>query len=145
LTQLKFRVYFIDKMIYSANYAPEEYEFSFDDAGELVFEVWNPEIHFLTPDGDNVRGGFEPYTKDIMQFTGMYDTDKKEIYDGDFLTNHQGDLHLVQYRNGRWHADLKKRATSKWPAQYLDCQHMEWKVVGNVYENDLQTLIDEEI
>ena len=143
MTQLKFRVFHIDEMIYTDNYACGEFEFAFDEKGEMVFYAWSTEIHTLTPDGDVVSAGFEPYTQDIMQFTGMYDRNKKEIYDGDFLRNVEGDLRLVHYREGRWQADLKKRASSTGNALYLDGQPKDWEIVGNVYEHDVQTLIDE--
>ena len=77
----------------------------------------------------------------VMLYTGVRDVNEKEIYDGDIITNYHGDMQVVQPGVGRWQAVLKKRATSFWPAQYLDCTYMEWEVIGNVYENEVDELV----
>ena len=68
----KFRVWLEDKMVFS-DCAIGEYEFVFNINGFMEFNVWNDEIHKLTPDGDQIFSGFEFYTNDIMQFSGLKD------------------------------------------------------------------------
>jgi hypothetical protein len=77
----------------------------------------------------------------VMLYTNVQDTNKTDIYDGDIITNYRGDIYAVQQGVGRWRAVLKKRATSFLPAQYLDCVYMEWEVIGNIYENEVDELV----
>ena len=77
----------------------------------------------------------------VMLYTGVRDVNGKDIYDGDIITNHNGDVQAAHHGVGRWQAVLKKRATSFWTAQYLDCTYMEWEVIGNVYENEVDELV----
>ena len=71
----------------------------------------------------------------VMLYTNVQDVNNVDIYDGDIIKNDMGDTHLIKAGVGRWQALLIKRATSFWPAQYLDCTYMKWGVIGNVYEN----------
>jgi hypothetical protein len=70
----------------------------------------------------------------VMLYTNTQDVNKRDIYDGDIVKNSEGDTQLIESGIGRWRASLIKRNTSFWPARYLDCTYMDWKVVGNVYE-----------
>ena len=101
MKKLKFRVWFEGVMIYS-DCPSGEYEFTFDENGEMVFNVWNDEIHKLTPDGDVSCSGWDTYTKDIMQYIGRNDKNGVEIYERDIIntpnvpTPHH--VHLVNER-----------------------------------------------
>ena len=75
------------------------------------------------------------FNLNVMQFTGIKDIHDVEIYEGDILTDNEGDILVVKYIECMWHAKLIKRNTSRWPAQYLHCQYMGWVVLGNIYEN----------
>ena len=70
----------------------------------------------------------------VMLYTNVQDINNINIYDGDVVKNYMEDTHLIKSGIGRWQASLIKRATSFWPAQYLDCTYMEWEIIGNVYE-----------
>lgn len=81
---IKCRAWFEDKMIYS-DCAIGEYEFTFDHDGEMVFNVWNDEIHKLTTNGDTTYSGWDLYTKDIMFYIGFNDKNNVEIYKKDIV------------------------------------------------------------
>jgi uncharacterized phage protein (TIGR01671 family) len=87
-------------------------------------EEWNP---------IQISGKWQ--TGYLMQFTGLLDENDKEIYEGDILTHKDKDIHVVEYNCCRWSARLVKHISSRWPAQYLDCNWMHWEVIGNIYEN----------
>ena len=69
-----------------------------------------------------------------LQFTGLHDCEGNEIYDGDIIRDHWGNIHQVIW-GPRIRADLKIKKSEAWPAVYLDCQYMQWQVIGNIYEN----------
>lgn len=84
MNKIKCRAWFEDEMIYS-NCAVGEYEFTFDFNGEMIFNVWNDEIHKLTVDGDTIYSGWDLYTKDIMFYVGFEDKNNCEIYKKDIV------------------------------------------------------------
>jgi len=84
--KIKCRALHEDEMIYS-DCPIGEFDFSFDDKGELCFSVWNDEKHKLTPDGDVTYSGWEYYTSDIMLCLPIKDKNGKDVYDGDIIKN----------------------------------------------------------
>ena len=110
----------------------------------------SPYIESLTSEGMTIERvvkvdtpiGYEilPCDAVIMQFTGMYDVDGREIYEGDIVeVPHQG-LFVVSY-------NCEKGMSAGWYLQIGDFEKwttMEirdnedgdnYKVVGNIYEN----------
>ena len=73
----------------------------------------------------------------LMQSTGLFDRNGKEIFEGDIL-DYRGRKALV-----RWHGsyasfiyrfvDGLKERVSEWDPLFLACYHFE--VIGNIYEN----------
>ena len=111
---------------------------------EIKVRAWDESTNDMVYPSNDLGGTSADILKRysiVMLYTNVQDTNKIDIYDGDIITNYQGDVHVVQQGVGRWRAVLKKRATSFWPAQYLDCTYMGWEVIGNIYENEVDELV----
>ena len=82
---------------------------------ELKFRVWNKKK--MEP--------FELNNSQIMQFTGFYDKNKKEIFEGDIILSPSGSIDVVE--------DL---ITFGWEIiEYLDWKTECLEIIGNIYEN----------
>lgn len=133
----KFRAWFEDEMIFS-DCAIGEYDFVFDSNGNMEFDVWNDEMHKLTPNGDVTYSGWETYTQDIMQFTGAKDMNGTDIYEGDILTDEYSRVLLVEWR--RCGFCFKAVTETNFVYAYDIMQWFEGDtpqplIIGNIYKN----------
>ena len=84
---------------------------------------------------------FKVLKKTISQFTGLFDKNGKEIYEGDILNVCNGSIngngwfdkpYSVEFKCGKW--DIPLFMWDKDGQVVMDCTH--WcEVIGNIYEN----------
>jgi hypothetical protein len=65
----------------------------------------------------------------VMQFTGLQDSNNKDIYEGDIVNNEKGN-HIVKLINGCWMFEKSHRS-------YVNAHwyKSEFAVIGNIKEN----------
>ena len=76
------------------------------------------------------------YTFHLMQFTGMFDVDGKEVYEGDILEHKNADNYLVAvFERGEFRLQSQEESLKRNEIT-ASIHHTEFcKVIGNIYEN----------
>jgi hypothetical protein len=102
------------------------------------FTEWGVGINgasFTSPSTNN----FALYHED-NQFIGLYDRNKKEVYEGDFI-GYNGDKEhpeKIEYKRGGGGMGFPWDAIGFWFHYSFneDDEEKHWEVVGNIYENE---------
>lgn len=139
MREIKFRVFFNDKMYYQNDYKSYEnnlYGIDFinktvsfskycDGEEEIIEKYSFDEENFL----------FEEELK-IMEYTGLKDKRGKEIYEGDILLQRYTDEYsTVFFKDGKFLTENKNEEIRL----ELICLNNLTEVVGNIYENEIVT------
>jgi uncharacterized phage protein (TIGR01671 family) len=70
----------------------------------------------------------------LMQFTGLYDKNSREIYESDVVQDHNG-IGFVEWRNTAYRVNYKN-GTAKWFYDYtLKGEFESIEVIGNIHQN----------
>ena len=102
---------------------------------EIKFRAWHEEdkqmIYPLQNNTLTTKDLIDRFPNYIMQFTGLYDKNGVEIYEGDIVSMHSKILHIDDIRNIKY-----------WEEKYVNFSSSEMEVIGNVYQNP--ELLEEE-
>jgi hypothetical protein len=97
----------------------------------LKFRVWNEWEHKMEIP-DNIANGIDGNKYQVMQFTGLFDKQGKEIYEGDIVQNYAL-KDAVIFDAGVF--TLRRSGLDKFGAKQPLAVHAELEVIGNIYEN----------
>lgn len=102
---------------------------------ELKFRVWYADtknmVYFLL--GETNRYPSNVMSFPVMQFTGLYDKNHNEIYEGDILENGFKEVFVVKWHNGRWVDSTHIEGEGTLCDLYGALEFK--KIIGNIYES----------
>jgi hypothetical protein len=122
--EIKFRAWDIqnERMVYDPDRFEPAYPVSEDQISPWVFyETWQDR-------DDGIRRNCQ-----IMQFIGLLDKHKKEIFEGDILRTPKKDIKLIVYMEASFRArSVRDKTPTYAPHQTLT---NSWEVIGNIYQH----------
>lgn len=110
--------------------------------GSLVYsDEINTAIYFQTGNGSvKVMDWVYVIPETIGQFTGLYDCDGKEIYEGDILKwEKDGLMYVVKFWDGMFYASVEEcneGILGGFPLHaFTEFEERKCEIVGNIYDN----------
>lgn len=111
---------------------------------EIKFRAWEKNLKGIIPvhSIDFITGTINTMSAwrfisevELMQFTGLFDKNSKEVYEGDIVMHEEG-LNIIVYKNAAFVAEI----ITSYDGQSNDSYYAHelenaCTVVGNIYEN----------
>jgi len=104
----------------------------------IKFRAWHKDLQDMTfsikPNDFWWKISEYPEMYEVMQFTGLLDKNKKEIYESDILENPEGKKGVVVFYDGGFKLQIHKSETS---AHYISMNEgyvLNKTIVGNIHE-----------
>jgi len=104
---------------------------------EIKFRAWDKESKIMEEDVVNPIG-YQAYPKRwiVMQYIGLKDKNRKEIYEGDIVSNGQADVNEVYFIYGGWHySNYHAQALQLFSYHTRDDNISDHEIIGNIYQN----------
>ena len=100
---------------------------------EIKFRYWEHDFkRMVIADSNNTFELFEQNYYPVMQFTGLKDSNGKEIYEGDIVARFQGkQKSYIGFKQGEFIAWIIGEAG--FVSCRIECEGCE--IIGNIYEN----------
>jgi len=131
MREIKFRGKRKDKNEWEYGFLLEDSEL-IDDKNWEKEEAWK-RTYYILVDKDEWH---EIIPETIGQFTGLYDKNGKEIYEGDILKTWYG-TGVVKFFNGCFYVDGAQKwlTDEEWTDLLCSFGSEELEVIGNIYDN----------
>ncbi|ATA76718.1 YopX family protein [Capnocytophaga canimorsus] len=119
---------------FSKRFIPNEWFY-----GDLVNYIGEK---YILPEGqdvwDIIGDGVEVHSESVGQFTGLYDKNGKEIYEGDILAPiSKVSFYYVGFESGMFciYNNLGRWATMERGIEIYKELNIDFEIIGNIYEN----------
>ena len=129
MREIKFRAW--DKNDKMISIDPQMIDFYNKKIGYMQYQTeYMPDTSYSIP------VGFEEFEySELMEWTGLYDKNGEDIYEGDILFESFGERYYkVVFENGSFRAEFKGDF-EEYSLELIDVVAQGCEIVGNIYEN----------